>query len=246
MTKLTLNDGRSLPQLGLGTYQIPDSQVAAVVRRGLDTGYRLVDTAAIYGNERGVGEGFQGADAFLTTKLWNGRHRDAEAALDESLALLGVEAWQSLIALRDAGKAKSIGVSNFLPEHLDRIIDATGVVPAVNQIELHPRFQQREARAYHQAKGIVTQSWSPLGQGGELLKTPEIMKIAEKHGRSAAQVVLAWHLAHGLPVIPKAADADHMADNFAATELTLDDEDMAAIDALDNADGRIGPDPREM
>ena len=148
--------------------------------------------------------------------------------------------------MRDAGKAKSIGVSNFLPEHLDRIIDATGVVPAVNQIELHPRFQQREARAYHQAKGIVTQSWSPLGQGGELLKTPEIMKIAEKHGRSAAQVVLAWHLAHGLPVIPKAADADHMADNFAATELTLDDEDMAAIDALDNADGRSGPDPREM
>lgn len=265
MKTLTLNDGRSMPQLGLGTYQIPDSQAALVVRRGLDTGYGLVDTAAIYGNERGVGDGLRDADAFLTTKLWNDRHRDAEAALDESLALLGVEAvdlylihwpvpaedayveaWQSLIALREAGKAISIGVSNFLPEHLDRIIDATGVVPAVNQIELHPRFQQREARAYHEAKGIVTQSWSPLGQGGELLKTPEIAAIAEKHGRSTAQVVLAWHLAHGLSVIPKAADAAHMADNFAATELSLDEEDMAAIDALDDADGRIGPDPRVM
>ncbi|WP_037569135.1 aldo/keto reductase [Sphingomonas sp. S17] len=265
MTKLTLNDGRSLPQLGLGTYQIPDSQVAAVVRRGLDTGYQLVDTAAIYGNERGVGDGLRGEAAFLTTKLWNDRHRDAVAALDESLALLGVEAvdlylihwpvpaedgyveaWQSLIALREAGKARSIGVSNFLPEHLDRIIEATGVVPAVNQIELHPRFQQREARAYHEAKGIVTQSWSALGQGGELLTTPEIVAIAEKHDRSTAQVVLAWHLAHGLSVIPKAADAAHMADNFAATELTLDEDDMAAIDALDDADGRIGPDPREM
>jgi 2,5-diketo-D-gluconate reductase A len=265
MKTLTLNDGRAMPQLGLGTYQIPDSQAALVVRRGLDTGYRLVDTAAIYGNERGVGDGFRDADAFLTTKLWNDRHRDAEAALDESLALLGVEAvdlylihwpvpaedayveaWQSLISLREAGKARSIGVSNFLPEHIDRIIDATGVVPAVNQIELHPRFQQREARAYHEAKGIVTQSWSPLGQGGELLKMPEIVGVAEKHGRSTAQVVLAWHLAHGLSVIPKAADAAHMADNFAATELVLDDEDMAAIDALDDADGRIGPDPRKM
>ena len=265
MTTLTLNDGRAMPQLGLGTYQIPDSQAALVVRRGLDTGYRLVDTAAIYGNERGVGDGFRDADAFLTTKLWNDRHRDAEAALDESLALLGVEAvdlylihwpvpaqdayveaWLSLIGLREAGKVKSIGVSNFLPDHLDRIIEATGVVPAVNQIELHPRFQQREARAYHEAKGIVTQSWSPLGQGGELLKLSEIVAIGEKHGRSTAQVVLAWHLAHGLSVIPKAADAAHMADNFAATELTLDDEDMAAIDALDDADGRIGPDPRKM
>ncbi|WP_454279205.1 aldo/keto reductase [Sphingomonas sp. Marseille-Q8236] len=265
MTMLTLNDGRAMPRLGLGTYQIPDSQVALVVRRGWDTGYRLIDTAALYGNERGVGEGLRDTDAFLTTKLWNDRHRDAGAALDESLALLGVdavdlylihwpvpaeddyvEAWQSLIALREAGKARSIGVSNFLPEHLERIIEATGVVPAVNQIELHPRFQQREAREYHAAKGIVTQSWSPLDQGGELLKMPAIAAIADKHGRSAAQVVLAWHLAHGLSVIPKAADAAHMADNFAAIGLTLDAEDMAAIDALDDEDGRIGPDPRTM
>ncbi|WP_374294742.1 aldo/keto reductase [Sphingomonas sp.] len=262
MTDLTLNDGRTMPQLGMGTYKIPDAHVAAVVRRGLDIGYRLVDTAAIYNNERGVGDGYKGADAFLTTKLWNDRHRGAEAALDESLALLGVEAvdlylihwpvpaagdyveaWKVLVALREAGKAKSIGVSNFLPEHLDAIIEATGVAPAVNQIELHPNFQQRALRDYHADKGIVTQSWSPLGQGGPLLQDPVIADIAQKHGRSAAQVVIAWHLAHGLSVIPKAADAEHLSDNFAGSELRLDTEDMAAIDALDREDGRIGPDP---
>jgi 2,5-diketo-D-gluconate reductase A len=204
----------------------------------------------------------QGSDAFLTTKLWNDRHRDADAALDESLALLGVdavdlylihwprpaegayvEAWRSLVALREAGKVRSIGVSNFLPEHIDAIVADTGVTPAVNQIELHPRFQQRAARDFHEAHGIVTQSWSPLGQGGELLRDPAIAAAAAKHGRSAAQVVIAWHLAHGLSVIPKAADAKHLSDNFAALDLTLDDEDIAAIDALDDPDGRIGPDP---
>ena len=251
-----------MPQLGMGTYQIPDAQVALVVRKGLDIGFELVDTAALYHNERGVGEAMQASDAFLTTKLWNDRHRDAEAALDESLALLGVEAvdlylihwphpsedayvdaWRSLVALREAGKARSIGVSNFLPDHIDAIVGATGVTPAVNQIELHPRFQQREARAYHAAHGIVTQSWSPLGQGGELLHDAAIEAAAAKHGRSAAQVVIAWHLAHGLAVIPKAADAEHLSDNFAALDLTLDDEDIAAIDALDDPNGRIGPDP---
>ena len=262
MTQMTLNDGRSMPQLGMGTYQIPDAQVALVVRKGLDIGFELVDTAALYHNERGVGEAMRGSEAFLTTKLWNDRHRDAEAALDESLALLGVDAvdlylihwphpsgqayvdaWRSLVALRDAGKARSIGVSNFLPEHIDAIVDATGVTPAVNQIELHPRVQQRAAREYHEAHGIVTQSWSPLGQGGALLREPAIEQAAAKHGRSAAQVVIAWHLAKGLSVIPKAADAEHLSDNFAALDLTLDDEDIAAIDALDDADGRIGPDP---
>ncbi|HVF93856.1 MAG TPA: aldo/keto reductase [Sphingomonas sp.] len=262
MTMMTLNDGRPMPQLGMGTYQIPDTQVALVVRKGLDLGFELVDTAAFYHNERGVGEAMLGTEAFLTTKLWNDRHRDPEAALDESLALLGVdavdlylihwprpsedayvEAWRSLVALREAGKTLSIGVSNFLPEHIDAIVAATGVTPAVNQIELHPRFQQRAARAYHDAHGIVTQSWSPLGQGGELLRDPAIEAAAAKHGRSAAQVVIAWHLAHGLSVIPKAADAEHLSDNFAALDLTLDDEDMAAIDAMDDADGRIGPDP---
>ncbi|WP_445191464.1 aldo/keto reductase [Sphingomonas sp. Tas61C01] len=262
MTQMTLNDGRPMPQLGMGTYQIPDAQVALVVRKGLDLGFELVDTAALYHNERGVGDAMRGSDAFLTTKLWNDRHRDAEAALDESLALLGVEAvdlylihwphpageayvdaWRSLVALREAGKARSVGVSNFLPEHIDAIVEATGVTPAVNQIELHPRFQQRAARDYHAAHGIATQSWSPLGQGGALLREPAIETAAAKHGRSAAQVVIAWHLAKGLAVIPKAVDAEHLSDNFAALDLTLDDEDIAAIDALDDADGRIGPDP---
>lgn len=259
---LTLNDGRAMPQFGMGTYQLPESQTAAIVRTGLDLGYRLVDTAAIYGNERGVGEGLAGSDAFVTTKLWNDRHGEVAAALDESLALLGrdsvdlylvhwpvpsggraVEAWQALVAARDAGKARSIGVSNFRPEDLATVIEATGVVPAVNQIELHPYFQQAELRALHEKHGIVTQSWSPLGQAGELLRDEAIVRIADRHGRSAAQVVIAWHLQHGLSVIPKAGDSGHLADNLAATELTLDDEDMASIDALDRADGRIGPSP---
>jgi len=265
MTDLTLNDGYTMPALGIGTWQIPDPQAAMVVRKGLDLGFRLIDTAAIYGNERGVGDGFKGSDAFLTTKLWNDRQGDAEAALDESLALLGVDAvdlylmhwpvpaanlyvdaWKAMIALRDAGRTRSIGVSNFLPEHLDAIVAATGVTPAVNQIELHPRFQQREARDYHQAHGIVTQSWSPIGQGKGLLEDPTIARIADKHARSAAQVLIAWHLAHGLSVIPKASSPEHLSDNLAAEDLTLDDEDIAAIDAMDTSEGRLGPDPRTM
>lgn len=259
---LTLNDGRAMPQLGLGTWQIADAQAAAVVRQGLDVGYALIDTAAIYGNERGVGDGFKSSDAWITTKLWNNRQRDPEAALDESLALLGVDAvdlylihwpspaleqyvdaWRALVALREAGKTGSIGVSNFLPEHIDAIVAATGVTPAVNQIELHPHFQQREARAYHEAHGIVTQSWSPIGQGKGLLDDERITAIAAKHARSAAQVVIAWHLAHGLSVIPKASGREHLTDNFAALDLTLDAEDMATIDAMDSADGRLGADP---
>jgi 2,5-diketo-D-gluconate reductase A len=257
---ITLNDGRAMPRLGLGTYQIPDAHVAPVVRAGLDLGYRLIDTAAIYHNERGVGEGVD-ETAWVTTKLWRDGHGDPEAALDASLALLGLEsvdlylihwphpdsgrfvqAWEGLVRLREAGKTASIGVSNFLPEHIDAIVDATGVVPAVNQIELHPGFQQREARAYHEAKGIVTQSWSPLGQGATL-KDERITAIADRLGVSAAQVIIAWHLAKGLAVIPKAGDLDHLADNWRAREVTLSAEDIAAIDAMDDPEGRIGPDP---
>lgn len=255
-----------MPRLGLGTYQIPDGQAPSVVRDGLDAGYRLIDTAAIYGNERGVGEGLRNADgAFVTTKLWNDRHGDAAAALDESLALLGLDAvdlylihwpgpegetyltaWEALVRLREAGKARSIGVSNFEAGQLDRVIEATGVTPAVNQVELHPRFQQRELRAYHDAHGIVTQSWSPLGQGGDLLREPAIVRVAQKHGVGVGQAVIAWHLAHGLSAVPKSADPGRMRENLASQELTLDPEDMAAIDALDSPDGRIGPDPRSF
>ncbi|MBB4618070.1 aldo/keto reductase [Sphingomonas abaci] len=265
MTDLTLNDGRTMPQLGLGTWQIPDPQAAAIVRKGIDLGYRLVDTAAFYGNERGVGDGVKASDIWVTTKLWNDRQDDVEAALDESLALLGrdsvdlylmhwpvpaaglyVEAWKAMVRLREAGKALSIGVSNFLPEHLDAIVQATGVIPVVNQIELHPTFQQRDCVAYHQAHGIVTQSWSPIGQGKALLADPRITAIAERYGRSAAQVVIAWHLAKGYSVIPKASSAEHLSDNLAAADWQLSEDDIAAIDGLDSADGRLGPDPREM
>ena len=262
---MTLNDGRSMPQLGMGTWQLPDAHAASVVRAGLDAGFKLVDTAAFYHNERGVGDGIKGSDAWLTTKLWNDDQGDPAAALDASLALLGanavdlylihwpvpskdlyVDAWRALVALREAGKARSIGVSNFLPEHLERIIEATGVTPAVNQIELHPTFQQRELAAWHADHGIVTQSWSPLGQGGALLQDETVAGIAARHDASAARVVIAWHLAKGFGVIPKAGSADHLADNFAAMQLTLTDDEIAAIDALDDPDGRIGPEPTSM
>ena len=266
MTDLTLNDGRHLPQLGMGVYKIPEAQTAAIVRKGLDIGFRLVDTASFYQNERGVGDGVKETGAWVTTKLAPGRHdaADAMAALDESLALLGrdsvdlylihwpvpsqgkfVEAWQALVTARDAGKATSIGVCNFLPEHLDAIIAKTGVTPAVNQIELHPAFQQRDLQAYNRDHGIVTQSWSPLGRG-ETLGDDRITAIAAAHGRSAAQIIIAWHLAKGLAVIPKASSAEHLSDNFAAQDVTLSDEDIAVIDAMDKADGRIGPDPLAM
>lgn len=264
MTDLSLNDGRAMPQLGLGTYQIPDAQVAAVVRAGIDIGFRLIDTAALYHNERGVGEGVAHDAVWLTTKLWHDQHGDAEAALDASLALLGrdhvdlylihwphpsggrfVDAWKTLVELREQGKARSIGVSNFLPQHLDAIIDATGVVPAVNQIELHPTFQQRAVQAYDAERGIVTQSWSPLGQG-ETLKDDRIVAIADRLDATPAQVIIAWHLAKGLAVIPKAGNTDHLASNWQAQKLNLSDEDVAAIDAMDDADGRMGPDPLDM
>ncbi len=264
MSELVLNDGRAMPQLGLGTYQIPDAQVAAVVRAGLDLGFRLVDTAAMYHNERGVGEGVAHDDVWLTTKLWHDAHGDAGAALDASLALLGrdqvdlylihwphpsgahyVDAWRALVSLREQGLARSIGVSNFLPEHLDAIIDATGVTPAVNQIELHPTFQQRAVQAANRERGIVTQSWSPLGQGATL-KDERIVAIAEATGATAAQVIIAWHLAKGFSVIPKAGDLEHLASNWAARDVRLTGEQIAAIDAMDDPDGRMGPDPREM
>lgn len=258
---VTLNDGRAMPRLGFGTYGLPDSQVAMVVREALDIGYRLVDTAAAYGNELGVGQGAEATEAWVTTKLWNDRHGDPEAALDESLALLGrdsvdlylihwprpmddlyVGAWETLIRLREAGKATSIGVSNFLPEHLDRIIDATGVTPTVNQIELHPRWQQRDMVAYNAAHGIVSQAWSPFGHG-KLLDLPDVVRIAAAHSRSVAQVILAWHLSKAHAVIPKASDREHLTDNFAALDLTLSDEEVATIDALDSPEGRTGPEP---
>ncbi|MEI9889624.1 MAG: aldo/keto reductase [Caulobacteraceae bacterium] len=260
---ITLNDGAVMPQFGLGVWQTPDGEAPAVVRAAIGAGYRLVDTAAIYGNEAGVGEGLKGAaGVYLTTKLWNDRQGfdTALKAFDESEKRLGrridlylihwprpdldlyVETWRALIRLKQEGRVGSIGVSNFNPDHLERIIGETGVVPALNQIELHPRFQQRKLREVHARHGIVTESWSPLGRGA-LLDDPTIGKVAVKHGKTSAQVVIRWHLDHGLVVIPKSANAGRIAQNIGVFDFKLDAEDLKAIDALDSLEGRTGPDP---
>ncbi|MFD1949483.1 aldo/keto reductase [Sphingomonas arantia] len=262
---ISLNDGRSMPQIGLGTYQIPDGDTAGVVQAAIDAGYRAVDTAAIYGNEAGTGAGVRARDEtiFVTSKLWRDDfgYDAALKGFEKSFDRLGldwvdlyllhwpfveetrfVETWKALVRLREEGRVKSIGVSNFTMDHLERIIHDTGVVPAVNQIELHPSFQQVELRAYHDENHIVTTSWSPLGQGAALAD-PAITAIAEKHGKTPAQVVLRWHIEAGLTVIPKTTNPARLAENFAIFDFALDADDERAIAALDRRDGRIGPDP---
>jgi len=261
---VTLNDGVQMPQLGLGVWQTPAEDAAQVVRTAVEAGYRAVDTAAVYRNEKGVGEGLSGADqVFVTTKLWN-ENQGYDAALkafEASLGRLGrssvdlylihwpspsrdlyVESWRALVKLKEEGRAKSIGVSNFEPEHLERIIGETGVVPAVNQVELHPRFQQRALREAHAKHGIATESWSPLGQG-QLLTDPTVAAIAGKHGKTAAQVVIRWHLDSGLIVIPKSVTPARIRENIAVFDFKLDAEDMDRLAGLDTAEGRIGPNP---
>jgi 2,5-diketo-D-gluconate reductase A len=264
--RITLNDGRAIPQLGLGLWQTPNGAAASLVAAAYGVGYRHFDTASAYGNEAGVGQGIAGApraDAFVTTKLWNdaqGRDKTLRAAR-ESLARLKleyvdlylvhwpaprrglyVETWRAMIALREQGLAKTIGVSNFCAEHLERIIGETGVTPAINQIELHPCFQQRTLREFHARHGIATQSWAPLGRA-RTLDDPDIARIASKHARTPAQIVIRWHLEEGLIAIPKTARQERLAENFDVFSFALDAQDRAAIAALDRADGRIGPDP---
>ncbi|MDE1147577.1 MAG: aldo/keto reductase [Azospirillaceae bacterium] len=268
---LILNDGHAMPQLGLGVWPMPDAQCTPAVAIALEAGYRLVDTAAIYRNEPGVGAGLRRTaiprgKIFITTKLWNDGHGTARpaAALDESLGRLGldavdlylihwptpamnryVETWRALIGLRDGGKARSIGVSNFTPLQLTRLMDETGVVPAVNQVELHPRFQQRELRAFHADHGIATQCWSPLGQG-RLLDDPVLRDIAHKHERTPAQIALRWHLDLGLSPIPKSATAHRIRENIAIFDFRLDEADHARIAGLDDPRGRLGPHPDDF
>lgn len=261
---VVLNDGQSMPQFGLGVFQTPPEITADIVRKAVDVGYRAVDTAAAYRNEEGVGEALAGHDdIFVTTKLWNADHGFDEAlgAFEESARKLRrhtldlylihwprprlnryADSWKALIRLKSEGRSRSIGVSNFNRDHLERIMGETGVTPAVNQIELHPRFQQRALRAFHDQHGIKTESWSPLGRGS-LLGDPTIAGIAAKHSKTPAQVVIRWHLEGGLIVIPKTVKLERLRENIGALGFRLDDDDMRRIDALDSPDGRIGPDP---
>lgn len=262
---LTLNDGHAMPQLGFGVFQVPAAEAARTVEVAIAAGYQSIDTAAIYQNEEGVGAGLKSANGTpvaVTTKLWNDKHEPAAAktAFATSLQKLGlssvdlylihwpvqssdfVATWKAMIGFRDAGLAKSIGVSNFTRANLDKIIDATGVVPSVNQIELHPTFQQKELRAFHEKHGIVTESWSPLGRGAGL-KNAEIVRIAKKHGKTPAQVILRWHLDLGFMVIPKSVTPARIRENIEVFDFKLDKDDHTAIGKLDDAKGRIGPDP---
>ncbi|MDP4004364.1 aldo/keto reductase [Methylobacterium sp. NEAU K] len=265
---LPLNDGRRIPQIGFGCWQLSDSQASDLVGRALQAGYRLVDTASVYGNEAGVGRGIRDApvprdEVFLTTKLWNDRQgRDATRhAFEESLKRLGqdyvdlylihwpcpqrrlfVESWKAMIQLREEGRVRSIGVSNFTAEHIATLIGETGVAPTVNQIELHPHFQRKEPRADDARHGIVTESWSPLGQGKEL-NDPVVVAIAKAHGKSPAQVVLRWQVQIGCVAIPKTAHPERIIENIAVFDFALSPEEMDQITTLDRPDGRIGPDP---
>ncbi len=265
---ITLNTGAPMPQLGFGVFQVPPDETERAVSLALEAGYRSIDTAAAYRNEAGVAaaiaaSGLARDELFLTTKLWNadqGRER-ALAAFDRSLDELGVEevdlylihwplpsanryveTWRALEEVLASGRARAIGVSNFQIEHLQRLLDETEVVPAVNQIELHPRLQQAPLRAFHARHEIVTEAWSPLAQGGALLEDPTIVSIAGEHGRTPAQVVLRWHLQLGNVVIPKSVTPARIAENLDVFGLALSDDEMAAIGALD-AGARIGPDP---
>ena len=270
--ELTFNDGNTIPQLGYGVWQVEDDVAEKVVGQAFEAGFRHIDTAKIYGNEAGVGRaiassGLKPEEIFITTKLWNSDqgYESTLKAFEESMERLGLETldlylihwmqpkqqkyvdtWKALIELQKQGRVKSIGVSNFSKEGLQELIDATGVVPAIHQIELHPFFNQADLREFGAANGILTQAWSPLGQGGELLESAVIKEIAAKHDATPAQVVIAWHLAIGNVVIPKSVTEYRIRENYAALDVTLDETDIQAINGLDRTAegaGRIGPDP---
>ncbi len=267
---LELNDGNSIPQLGFGVFQVDPDETAAAVVQALGTGYRLIDTAAMYGNEEQVAQAIEGSEldrseVFVTTKVWNDDHGHEATlrAFERSLELLAsewidlylihwpapsqdkyVESWRAMCELRNEGRARSIGVSNFLPEHIERIADATGVVPAVNQVELHPLMQQAELREFHRELGIVTESWSPLGRGA-LLDDQVVAEIAAATGRTAAQVLLRWNVQLGCVVIPRSVRSARIEENAQIFDFELSDEQMDAIAGLDRQQ-RIGPDPAQF
>ncbi|HEY2258673.1 MAG TPA: aldo/keto reductase [Solirubrobacteraceae bacterium] len=268
--ELQLSDSSTIPQLGFGVFQVPTEETAEAVRHALATGYRSIDTAAAYGNEAEVGEatrssGLDREQLFVTTKLWNGDHgRDrARRALEASLERLGydyvdlylihwpvpsqdlyVETWRALTEFKAEGLTRSIGVSNFQIAHLERIIDETGVTPSVNQIELHPQLQQREMRDFHEEHEILTEAWSPLGQGA-VLDDPTIVEIASELDRTPAQVVLRWHIELGNVVIPKSVTPARIEENFEIFDFELGDELIGRLEELD-AGERTGPDPDQF
>ena len=268
---ITLNKGATIPQLGFGVYQIPPEDTADAVSTALNIGYRHIDTAEMYQNEKGVGEGIRNSgvdrgEVFITSKLNNGFHKpdDARRAFDKTLSELGfdhvdlflihwplptlydgdyVSTWKTLEEFAKDGRARSIGVSNFQVEHLQRLADETGTVPAVNQIEVHPYFTNEEVRAYGSEHGIATEAWSPIAQG-KVLDDPVITRIAEALGKSPAQVVLRWHIQRGDIVFPKSVTEQRIKDNFALFDFELGDDDLSAISGLDKGeDGRTGPNP---
>lgn len=266
---LDLNDGHRMPTLGFGTYSLRGPEAVELMLEAIATGYRLLDTATRYENENEVGaavarSGLAREELFVTTKLPGDAHgTDApRVALESSLERLGlghvdlylihwpnpledryVETWAALVALREAGLARSIGVSNFLPEHLDRIVEATGVAPAVNQVELHPYLPQVAQRGADAERDVVTQSWTPLGRGTDLLAEPVVTRVAEKHGVTPAQAVLRWHVDVGAAPIPKSATPERFRRNLDVFAFALDTDDLTAFESL-RTDVRIGGDPR--
>jgi 2,5-diketo-D-gluconate reductase A len=268
---ITLNDAKAIPQLGLGVFQIAARETRRAVTDALEAGYRHIDTAEMYGNERSVGEavrasGLDRGKVYITSKLSNASHRpeNARRAFEGTLEALDseyvdlflihwplptlydgdfVSTWQTLEEFKEDGRARSIGVSNFEIAHLERLAAESVVVPAVNQIELHPYFQNREVAAYGREHGIVTEAWAPIAQGG-VLDDPALIEIAERYRKSVAQVVLRWHIQHGNVVFPKSVTPERIRENFAIFDFELERADLEAIDGLDRGEaGRNGPHP---
>jgi 2,5-diketo-D-gluconate reductase A len=265
---IKLNNGVEMPQLGYGVFQIPDDETTAAVKSALDAGYRSIDTAAIYGNEAGVGKalaesGLGRDELFITTKLWNSEqgYDKTLRAFDTSLEKLGLEqvdlylihwptperdlyldTWKAFEKLYADGRVRAIGVSNFHAAHLDRVLQTGGTVPAVNQVELHPYLRQDALRATDAEHGIATEAWSPLAKGGDLFSEAAIIELAGKYGRTAAQIVLRWHLQLGNVVIPKSATPSRIRENLDVFGFTLSDDEVASVSALDKGQ-RTGPDP---
>jgi 2,5-diketo-D-gluconate reductase A len=268
---VTLNNGVEMPQLGFGVFLVPADEVVEPVRGALDAGYRLIDTASLYGNEEGVGRaiaesGIPRDDIFITTKVWNsdqGYDRTLEA-FDQSTKLLGLDVvdlylihwpsperdlyadtWRALERIYADGRARAIGVSNFHVSHLERILSEGAVVPAVNQVELHPGFPQDELRAFNEQHGIATEAWGPIGRGKGLLDRDEVRAIARAHDKTPAQVVLRWHIQLGVIAIPKSVRPERIRENLDIFDFELTRDDMAALSALDGP-GRLGADPDAM